>query len=517
MTDTDRSAAEDFVHAKFWKEGENEQSAMQVEFNPDSLQYDLINQLEAAKGNTSGRPPARPVQYVQQSSARLSMDLVFDSTTDGGDVRVWSKKFIAFMKPDESNGKKTPPRINFAWGAFKFTGFIESYKEVLDFFSVEGIPLRAKLSLVLTDQGLDFTAATEASGKSANVDNESFSFSANDDRPLGEQLGGGTTGHDAGAANDMDSIRRPPTGETAVGSGHGGAPKGDCGGGGGNNGAGNGNGGGKNGSGGGGGDPRAGFGRGKGLDGNTAGSNSGGGRFGGAGAGAGAGAGFGASAGASFGASAGAGASFGASAAAGASVGAFGGFSAAAGAQAGGFAAAGVSAGGFAGGSAGGFAGAGASAGAFAGAGASAGAFAGAGASAGAFAGAGASAGAFAGAGAGGTAYFGAGASASWTATASAGASVGYRATAGAATWASSSAQYNVEAGLRQRYGGLWGSRPMEARLDLGALMRQAAQPVPTSDLAFLPGGQAIDTSGGFRADVRRALVLRNGVRFEEP
>ena len=44
----------------------------------------------------------------------------------------------------------------FEWGSFVFEGYIDSYKETLDFFAPEGVPLRATLSLSLTEQAKPF-------------------------------------------------------------------------------------------------------------------------------------------------------------------------------------------------------------------------------------------------------------------------------------------------------------------------------------------------------------------------
>ena len=40
----------------------------------------------------------------------------------------------------------------FEWGTISFEGYIDSYRESIDFFSKEGVPLRATVSLSLTQQ-----------------------------------------------------------------------------------------------------------------------------------------------------------------------------------------------------------------------------------------------------------------------------------------------------------------------------------------------------------------------------
>ena len=39
----------------------------------------------------------------------------------------------------------------FLWGTFQFVGLVESYNETLDFFSASGVPLRATVSMSLTE------------------------------------------------------------------------------------------------------------------------------------------------------------------------------------------------------------------------------------------------------------------------------------------------------------------------------------------------------------------------------
>ena len=60
------------------------------------------------------------------------------------------------LRPDEADTRDiadiVPPVVRFEWGTFLFSGLIESYRETLDFFSSEGVPLRAQVSLSMTHQ-----------------------------------------------------------------------------------------------------------------------------------------------------------------------------------------------------------------------------------------------------------------------------------------------------------------------------------------------------------------------------
>src|SRR5258705_5142048 len=80
-----------------------------VHFNPVSLQLAITNTLEE-KGQDKK-------QFVTKSVAKLSMDLIFDTTGDGQDVRIHTEKVAKFMEPDEN---KIPQIVQFEWGAYKF-------------------------------------------------------------------------------------------------------------------------------------------------------------------------------------------------------------------------------------------------------------------------------------------------------------------------------------------------------------------------------------------------------------
>jgi hypothetical protein len=45
-----------------------------------------------------------------------------------------------------------PPVVRFEWGSFKFDGLVDSLEESLEYFSDQGIPLRASMSLAMSQQ-----------------------------------------------------------------------------------------------------------------------------------------------------------------------------------------------------------------------------------------------------------------------------------------------------------------------------------------------------------------------------
>jgi Contractile injection system tube protein len=128
-----------------------------VQFNPDSLKVTYANEVKQPEGGdqaagTAGR------QFVGKGSTKLALTLWFDVTsmTDNpvDDVRRLTKDVIYFMTPAPSADptKFIPPGTCFQWGSFIFNGMVEGMEETLEFFSPDGKPLRASISLTLSQQ-----------------------------------------------------------------------------------------------------------------------------------------------------------------------------------------------------------------------------------------------------------------------------------------------------------------------------------------------------------------------------
>jgi hypothetical protein len=62
---------------------------------------------------------------------------------------------LYFITPQPDPNDRTKfkvPLVSFVWGTFEFKGIVESMDESLEFFSPDGKPLRASMSLGLTKQ-----------------------------------------------------------------------------------------------------------------------------------------------------------------------------------------------------------------------------------------------------------------------------------------------------------------------------------------------------------------------------
>src|SRR6185437_7029443 len=149
------------LDANFSKEI-NQDKWTKVQFNPDTLKVAFANQIATPSGSgDQNGPQAR--QFVGAGTTKLSVQLYFDVTSElpqglpaVDDVRKLTQRVAYFITPtgDPKNKPKKyiPPAVRFRWGTFQFDGIMESLEESLEMFSFEGRPLRASVSLSLSQQ-----------------------------------------------------------------------------------------------------------------------------------------------------------------------------------------------------------------------------------------------------------------------------------------------------------------------------------------------------------------------------
>jgi hypothetical protein len=138
-----------------------------VQFNPETLKIGYSNQVQQPPGSgDSAAPP--DIQFVGAGSSKLTLQLWFDvsaplepralpeSERGAGsvdDVRKLTQEVAFFITPRAVPGQRStyvPPALAFLWGSFQFNGMVDSLEESLEFFSPEGKPLRAALSLSMS-------------------------------------------------------------------------------------------------------------------------------------------------------------------------------------------------------------------------------------------------------------------------------------------------------------------------------------------------------------------------------
>src|SRR5215204_333651 len=134
-----------------------------VQFNPETLKVAFANQIQTPEGGSGDQRGGAAQQFVGAGTTKLTLQLWFDvnAPQEGSavrDVRKMTEKVTYFItpKPNPKDKKKfLPPGVRFIWGSFQFDGIMESLEETLDFFSSEGIPLRASITMNLTQQKID--------------------------------------------------------------------------------------------------------------------------------------------------------------------------------------------------------------------------------------------------------------------------------------------------------------------------------------------------------------------------
>jgi len=143
-------------------------------FRPKELTFSKQNTWSTSpvKGKNVGK-----VEFGGGGNARLQVELLFDTSKQGSDVRVETMKLWGMMLIDEKNpktrdpktGKSRPPTVQFEWGNLSsFIGVIESISQKFVLFKPNGTPVRAILNVSFQQFGDDqYTCQNPTSGGSA--------------------------------------------------------------------------------------------------------------------------------------------------------------------------------------------------------------------------------------------------------------------------------------------------------------------------------------------------------------
>ena len=143
------------------------EQVIDVQFNPTSLKLQYSNNADAGGVTAKAQPRQNPA--VQPSV--LSFDLEYDTAEDPDtDVRSLTAAVRRFVQPPADKPKSPPPLVQFQWGTFIFNGRVTQITEDIDYFAADGRPLRAKLSLSITEQ--DPSLEANVTGPGARTDNQ---------------------------------------------------------------------------------------------------------------------------------------------------------------------------------------------------------------------------------------------------------------------------------------------------------------------------------------------------------
>jgi len=147
---------------------------VEVQFNPESLKVTFANRTQEQK--SPGDQRGNSTRQVPGAGAtKLALQLWFDVTAPGAgsakDVRVLTQQIAYFMLPKAGSkggkGQKVPPGVQFAWGTFTFDGLMDSFDETLDYFSLDGKPLRASLNISFSGQVSTVSTTNDGQSKAA--------------------------------------------------------------------------------------------------------------------------------------------------------------------------------------------------------------------------------------------------------------------------------------------------------------------------------------------------------------
>jgi Contractile injection system tube protein/LysM domain len=115
-----------------------------VLFNPP--EYQLVKSNEYAEVAVPGLGSSL-LQFVRGNAQTLSMDLFFDTTETGLDVRLHTDLVVGLTDIDPET--HAPPELLFLWGSLVFPCVLESVTQHFLYFDAVGLPLRAQLSVSL--------------------------------------------------------------------------------------------------------------------------------------------------------------------------------------------------------------------------------------------------------------------------------------------------------------------------------------------------------------------------------
>lgn len=213
------------LDATFKTEINRDQTWVDVQFNPETLKVSYANQIQQPQGGGDQGGGASQ-QFVGSGSTKLGVQLWFDVASDDAeaedDVRKKTAKVAYFITPqptskDPKDKKFRPPVLRFVWGSFLFDGIVESMEESLEYFSPEGRPLRASVTLTVTQQKIQFAFNPEPQPTPPGV--QPAGTAPMTTPPPGQslqQMHSDANGNDhwqpTARANGVDNPRFPPVG-----------------------------------------------------------------------------------------------------------------------------------------------------------------------------------------------------------------------------------------------------------------------------------------------------------------
>ncbi len=117
-----------------------------VQWNPSD--YQIEKDVGWKEQEVAGRD-APGVEFTAGGRKKLSMQLCYDTSDTGGDVREQTSRVEGLATVDRSLASPRPPRLLFRWGGFEFRCVLQSCSSRYLLFAENGVPLRAELRISL--------------------------------------------------------------------------------------------------------------------------------------------------------------------------------------------------------------------------------------------------------------------------------------------------------------------------------------------------------------------------------
>jgi hypothetical protein len=170
--------------------------AIPFDFNPETLTL----RVSSAEARDPARRGRQQTQNVGASQATLSFECQFDSTHpragDGAgslsagveqrDVRRRTRAIADLLQDVEPGREVAPRRVRFLWGKFLFDGVVSQHQETFDYFSAEGVPLRSKVALTLTEKDFRYDVTAEQAQRRQEAAGGQAAAAGAPDRPPSE-------------------------------------------------------------------------------------------------------------------------------------------------------------------------------------------------------------------------------------------------------------------------------------------------------------------------------------------
>lgn len=119
--------------------------AIPVLFNPTEYSVDKTSRYSEQKVAGNDTPQQ---QWMGGDAETLSMELLFDTYDEKVDVRVFTERLDALIRP----ATHKPPVCRVVWGSLVFKGTLEQVRKQFTMFLPGGIPVRARVNVTFREK-----------------------------------------------------------------------------------------------------------------------------------------------------------------------------------------------------------------------------------------------------------------------------------------------------------------------------------------------------------------------------